>query len=125
MTAGEVDKILAAARREAERQGVKVGIAVVDDGGYLQGSVRLDGASVLSVESVRLKVPSQVIADTVKASPGFACLPDILPLQGGVPIMVGEHCVGAVGVGGALPHQDELIAQAGIAVLSQSSASAS
>jgi len=41
----------------------------------------------------------------------------VLPVQGGVPIMVGGECLGAVGVSGVQSHEDEQIAAAGIAAL--------
>jgi glc operon protein GlcG len=44
-------------------------------------------------------------------------MPGILPVQGGVPIVVEGTCVGAVGVSGVQSHQDEQIAQAGIDAL--------
>jgi uncharacterized protein GlcG (DUF336 family) len=44
-------------------------------------------------------------------------MPGILPVQGGVPIIVEGSCVGAVGVSGVQSHEDERIAQAGIDAL--------
>jgi glc operon protein GlcG len=41
----------------------------------------------------------------------------VLPVQGGVPIMHEGHCVGAVGVSGVQSHEDEQVANAGIAAL--------
>jgi uncharacterized protein GlcG (DUF336 family) len=38
-------------------------------------------------------------------------------LEGGVPVMVGGHCVGAVGVSGVKSSDDARIARAGIAAL--------
>ncbi|MNC93589.1 hypothetical protein D3C83_102520 [compost metagenome] len=44
-------------------------------------------------------------------------MPGILPVQGGVPILVDGGCVGAVGVSGVQSHEDEQIAQAAIDAL--------
>jgi glc operon protein GlcG len=41
----------------------------------------------------------------------------VLPVQGGVPIMVNGECAGAVGVSGVQSHEDEQIANAGIAAI--------
>jgi glc operon protein GlcG len=41
----------------------------------------------------------------------------VLPVQGGLPVLVGGECVGAVGVSGVQSHEDEQIAGAGIAAL--------
>ena len=43
--------------------------------------------------------------------------PGVLPLQGGVPVMYQNECVGAIGVSGVQSHEDEQIAYAGAAVL--------
>ena len=44
-------------------------------------------------------------------------MPGILPVQGGLPIVVDGHCIGAVGVSGVQSHEDEQIAKAGIDAL--------
>jgi glc operon protein GlcG len=41
----------------------------------------------------------------------------VLPIQGGLPIMVEGECVGGVGISGVQSHEDEQIAQAGIDAL--------
>ena len=43
--------------------------------------------------------------------------PDDLPIQGGVPVMYQNECVGAIGVAGVQSHQDEQVAKAGAAVI--------
>jgi uncharacterized protein GlcG (DUF336 family) len=44
-------------------------------------------------------------------------MPGILPVQGGLPIIVEGACIGAVGVSGVQSHEDEQIAKAGIDAL--------
>ena len=46
-------------------------------------------------------------------------MPGVTPIQGGLPIVIDGECIGAVGVSGVQSHEDEQIAKAGIAVLSQ------
>jgi glc operon protein GlcG len=41
-------------------------------------------------------------------------LPGAIPIEGGVPLFVGEHVVGAIGVSGVTAEQDGQIAQAGV-----------
>lgn len=41
----------------------------------------------------------------------------VLPVQGGVPIMVQGECVGAVGVSGVQSQEDEQVCNAGIAAI--------
>ena len=44
----------------------------------------------------------------------------VLPVQGGLPIMVEGSCVGGIGASGVQSHEDEQIVQAGIDALLKS-----
>ena len=44
-------------------------------------------------------------------------LPDVLPVEGGLPLVVDGQFIGAVGVSGVTSAQDGQIAGAGVAVL--------
>ena len=55
--------------------------------------------------------------DRVKERPSMMKFPDNLPIQGGVPIMYQGECVGAIGVSGVQSHEDEQVANAGVAAL--------
>jgi glc operon protein GlcG len=46
-------------------------------------------------------------------------LPGATPLQGGIPIVVGGKVIGAIGVSGETPGQDEDIAKTGAEVAKQ------
>jgi glc operon protein GlcG len=46
-------------------------------------------------------------------------VPDLLALQGGLPVMWGTVVIGGIGVSGATSEQDEQVAQAGLAALKQ------
>ena len=48
---------------------------------------------------------------------GMLNMPGILPVQGGVPIVVEGTCIGGIGVSGVQSAQDEQIAQAEIDAL--------
>ncbi len=118
--------VAAAAEAEAERNGWKVSIAVVDDGGHLMQFARLDGAHLASAETAIGKArtsgmfrrPTKGLEDSInKGRFAFINAPDIVPLEGGVPIVVEGDVVGAVGVSGVQSAQDVQIAEAGIAAL--------
>src|SRR5262249_1173150 len=49
--------------------------------------------------------------------PAFANFPAGILIQGAVPIMARNECVGAIGVSGVQSHQDEQVAQAGVAAI--------
>jgi glc operon protein GlcG len=126
LTLADCERIAAAAQAEARRNGWIVAVAILDDGGHLLHFARMDGATpanaAIAVEKARTAALSrrtsgaweQRIKDGRTA---MLKMPGILPVQGGVPIVVEGTCVGAVGVSGVQSHEDEQIAQAGIAGL--------
>lgn len=115
-------KIAAASEAEAKKRGATVVIAVVDDGGYLLVLERLDDTQVASVDvgiakartAAIFRRPSKVFEDQVKNGRVAAlALPGAVALQGGVPIIIDGKVVGAVGVSGNSPQEDEDIAKVG------------
>lgn len=119
-------KIAAAAEAEALRRGATVVIAVVDEGGYLLVLERLDDTQVASVEvgiakartAAIFRRPSKVFEDQVKEGRVAALgLPGAAPLQGGIPIVFEGKVIGAIGVSGNTPQEDEDIAKVGAAAL--------
>src|SRR6266542_1450063 len=122
LTLDVAKKVAAAAEAEAKKRGATVVIAVVDDGGYLLVLERLDETQVASVDVgiakartvVIFRRPSKVFEDQVKNGRIAAlALPGAVALQGGVPIIVEGRVVGAIGVSGNSPQEDEDIAKAG------------
>jgi len=125
LTSADVKKILAACEAEAAKNKWAVSISIVDDGGFLLGVARMDGAAAITAEvatgkartSAMTKRPSKFFEDRVKERPGFATFPAGILIQGGMPIMHENECVGAIGVSGVQSHEDEQVAQAGTSVL--------
>lgn len=125
LTSAEIHAIAAACRTEAERIGINVTVAIVDDGAHLLYLERLNGAKVMSIEIATQKActsaishrPTATFAERAEKSVTFLRVPGILPLQGGLPILAGNECLGGVGVSGGSGEQDEQIANAGIAAL--------
>jgi len=76
-----------------------------------------DIATAKARTSAFFRRPSKAFQDLIKERPEMAQLPEALPIQGGVPLLVGGECVGAVGVSGVQSHEDEQIAFAGAAVV--------
>jgi len=120
-------KVIAeAAEAEAQRRGATVVIVVVDDGGHLLVLHRLDDTQVASVEvgiakartAAIFRRPSKVFEDQVKNGRVAALgLPGAAPLQGGVPIVHRGKVIGAIGVSGNTPQEDEDIAKVGASAL--------
>jgi len=121
LTAADVQKMVAACKSEATKNKWSVSIAVVDEGGYLLYLERLDGAGPVTAEvatekavtAARTRRPTKFWEDRLKERPAFMKFPGVLPLQGGVPVMYQNECVGAIGVSGVQSHEDEQIANAG------------
>ncbi|MBL9187238.1 MAG: heme-binding protein [Opitutaceae bacterium] len=124
----EAKRALAAAQAEAVKNKWNVAIAIVDTGGHLVAFERIDSTQYGSVEvalekartSVAFRRSTKAFQDMVAAGgEGLRILklPGALPLEGGLPIVVGGKIVGAIGVSGVTSAQDGQIAAAGLAAL--------
>ena len=128
LTLEDCKKISAAAEAEANKNSWNVCISIHDDGGHLLHLVRMDGAtpanSRIAIEKGRTagetRRSTAMWEDRVKSGRmAMLKMPGVTPVQGGLPIVIDGECIGAVGVSGVQSHEDEQIAKAGIAVLSQ------
>ena len=127
LTLEDVKKIAAAAELEAVANGWKVVIAICDDGGHPLWLQRLDGAAPVSAHIAPEKAKtaalgrreSKIYEDLINNGRfSFLRAPELDGmLEGGVPILVDGHTVGAVGVSGVKSAEDVQIAKAGIAAL--------
>jgi len=119
------DRIAGAAEAEAKRRGSTVVIVVVDDGGYPIVLRRLDDTQVASVDvgigkartAAIFRRRSGVFEEQIRSGRlATLVLPGSTPLQGGVPILFEGKTIGAIGVSGNTPKEDEEIALTGAAV---------
>ena len=122
LTLDGAKKIAAAAEAEARKNNWNVVIAVVDDGGHLLYLQRIDGTQTGSIEvaiqkartAQAFKRPTKVFEDAIAGGRNaLIALHGALPLEGGLPIMVGGQLVGAIGVSGVKSTEDGQIAKAG------------
>ena len=123
LTLEAAEKIASAAATEAMKRNATVVIAVVDDGGYPLVLKRLNDTQVASVDvgigkartAAIFRRPSKVFEDQVKNGRVAALtLPGATPLQGGLPLIHDGKVIGAIGVSGNTPQEDEDIAMAGV-----------
>jgi glc operon protein GlcG len=129
LTLAEANRILEGAVAKAEELGIKVNVAVCDDGGRLKAFARMDGAgwagmygsqgkAVASAATGRASGDLQERADTpiyrgiVAAEGGHMILS-----KGAVPIIRDGQIVGACGVGGGTSDEDEVCASAGVSLV--------
>ena len=118
-----------AAEKFAAANGLKMVIAVVDSGANLLYLARMDGGLVGSVSvaerkartAVQFKCPTKDLQDGLAAGTTSLLSLDILPFEGGIPIIVDGSVAGAIGASGATPAQDGQVAQAGIDALRSAS----
>lgn len=122
-----VKRIAAASEAEALSHGWAVSIAVVDDGGHLLWLQRLDGAAPVSSHIAPAKARTAALGRRESKAyeeminqgrMAFLSAPELAGmLEGGVPVVVDGHCIGAVGVSGVKSAEDAQVARAGIAAL--------
>ena len=125
LTSADVQKMMTACKAEAQKNKWPVTIAIVDDSGAALLLDRMDGAGPISAKvamdkaltSALTRRPTKFWEDRVKEKPAFATFPAGAMFQGGLPLMHQGECVGAIGVSGVQSHEDEQVAQAGVAAL--------
>jgi glc operon protein GlcG len=128
------DLILSAAKKKAATMGLKVNIAIVDDGGHLLAFARMDGARPASGYTAITKATTaatfrhetgplppkgepDLLLNLSLQNAALASGGKVTTLKGGVPVVIDGQIVGGVGVGGGTGEQDAEIAKSGIQAL--------
>ena len=119
--------ILAGVRAEAGRRGAAMGAAVVDAGGNLVASIRMDGAQLVALPlatdkaytAVALDAPTETWAGSTApggADWGMATALGgrLVVFAGGLPIRVDGVLIGGVGASGAAAAVDRACAGSGL-----------
>lgn len=129
LTIAAAKAIAAVCEADAKARGLRVVIAIVDDGGHLVLLHRDDGSQLGSVEIATLKARTAVMfrrntrafQDVVEGEGRFAllCIPNGIPLDGGVLLRHGDEIIGAIGVSGASDEEDGDIGRVGAALLAE------
>jgi uncharacterized protein GlcG (DUF336 family) len=121
-------KVMAAAEAEAAKNNWAVVIAIIDSGGHVVMMHRYDNVQLSSIDisqgkaktALMFKRPTKVLDDAISSGGSglrFLSLKDIVPLEGGLPLVLDGKIVGAIGVSGVLSSQDAQIARAGVEAL--------
>src|SRR5262245_11946732 len=120
-------KMAAAGEAEARKNGWNVAIAVVDISGGLILFHKLDETQMGSIAVAQgkaraaalFKRPSKALEEAIAGGKqAFLTVDGIVPMQGGLPVVVDDKVIGAVGVSGVTSAQDEQVAQAALNGLS-------
>jgi glc operon protein GlcG len=126
ITLADAKKVASAAAEQAIKMKINVIIAIVDAGGNLTYLERFDRAQFGSIDvaihkakcAVAYKRPTKAFEDVLGSGrTALLTLDGIIAVEGGVPIILDEKIVGAIGVSGGTSQQDGQIAVAGTSVV--------
>jgi glc operon protein GlcG len=125
----QAQAVIQAAVTEARKRDWKMNIAVADSGGNLVAFQRMDGAMLASIPiaqhkaraAVTFRRPTKVFEDGVNlmhlnyllAFDGVICS------RGGIPLIDQGDIIGAIGCSGGADSQDEVVSEAGAAVINE------
>jgi uncharacterized protein GlcG (DUF336 family) len=121
-------KVAAPAIAEARKNNWNMAVAIVDIAGELVYFEKMDDTQIGSVNvsidkarsAARFKRPTKAFQDTLAAGGEglrILTLQGAIPVDGGIPLVVGGKIVGAIGASGGTSAQDGQVAAAGAAVL--------
>ena len=127
MTLATAQKLIAAGVAEAEAQGLRLAFVVVDEGGNVVASARMDGAPFVSIDialgkawtAAAFRLPSAARGEQAQELVAFSSAVSAAthgrytPQIGALPIDDG----GAMGASGAQGHEDEAVVKAAIAAV--------
>ena len=120
-------KIAEVAETEAVKNNWTVVISIVDDGGNLVYLCRMDNTQIGSIEvsiqkartAIFFKRPTKVFEDMVAGGRNaILSLPGVLPLEGGMPLIVKGQIIGAIGISGAKSNEDGIVAKVAVDFMS-------
>lgn len=121
LTNADVKEIAARASEAARGIPCAMCIAIVDSGANLVYFERMDDAMLGSVETairkarsaVLFKRPTKVFEEMLAGGrAAILSLPDVMPIEGGVPLMRDAAVEGAIGISGGTAQQDGAVANA-------------
>jgi glc operon protein GlcG len=124
ITLDQAKKVMAAAETKALQNNWYVAISIMDSGGNPVTLHRLDGTQLASIRiaegkaltAVEFRRPTKAMEDVIAgggAGLRYFAVHGIMPIEGGVPIVVDGEIVGSIGVSGVHATEDAQIAQAG------------
>ena len=99
--------------------GPPIAVVVVNAEGNVVAALRMDGTSFINLEAAEQKArtATALASPTKQAEQGLAhgdlsllAIKGMLPMAGGIPILLNDHVVGGVGVSGREPVDDDALA---------------
>jgi uncharacterized protein GlcG (DUF336 family) len=124
--------VVGAAVAEAKKRNWKINVAVSDSGGNLVAFQRMDGAMLASIQIAEHKAraaatfrrPTKIFEDGVQLLHlnYLLAFDGIIASRGGIPLIDQGVIIGAIGCSGGTDSQDEVVSEAGAAVIDQAPA---
>jgi glc operon protein GlcG len=121
--------VINAAVAEAKKRNWKMNVAVSDSGGNLVAFQRMDGAMLASIQIAEHKAkagatfrrPTRVFEDGINLMHlnYLLAFDGVIASRGGIPLIDRGAIIGAIGCSGGTDSQDEVVAEAGAAVVNQ------
>jgi len=121
--------VIQAAVAEAKKRNWKMNIAVADSGGNLVAFQRMDGAMLASIQIAEHKAhaaatfrrPTKIFEDGIQLMHlnYLLAFDGIIASRGGIPLIDQGALIGAIGCSGGTDSQDEIVSEAGAAVINQ------
>lgn len=119
--------VIQAAVIEAKKRKWKMNIAVADSGGNLVAFQRMDGAMLASIQiaehkaraGVTFRRPTKVFEDGINLMHlnYLLAFDGVIASRGGIPLIDQGAIIGAIGCSGGTDSQDEVVGNAGAAVI--------
>jgi len=121
--------VIQAAVAEAKERNWKMNVAVADSGGNLVAFQRMDGAMLASIQiaehkaraAVTFRRPTKIFEDGIQLMHlnYLLAFDGVIASRGGIPLIEEGVIIGAIGCSGGTDSQDEVVSQAGAAVINQ------
>jgi glc operon protein GlcG len=118
-----------AAVAEAKRRNWKMNAAVVDSGGNLVAFQRMDGAMLASIQIAEHKAraaatfrrPTKIFEEGINVMHlnYLLAFDGVIASRGGIPLIERGAIIGAIGCSGGADSQDEIVSNAGAAVINK------
>ncbi len=118
-----------AAVAAAKSRDWKMNVAVVDSGGNLVAFQRMDGAMLASIQIAEHKAraattfrrPTKIFEDGINLMHlnYLLAFDGVIASRGGIPLIEKGSIIGAIGVSGGTDSQDEIVSEAGAALINQ------
>jgi uncharacterized protein GlcG (DUF336 family) len=125
----QAQAVIHAAVAEARKRNWKMNVAVADSGGNLVAFQRMDGAMLASIQIAEHKAraaatfrrPTKVFEDGVQVMHlnHLLAFDGMIASRGGIPLIDQGAVIGAIGCSGGTDSQDEVVSEAGAAVINQ------